>query len=91
MFTSDAAHAVLSPHEDVDADPATLRRASMSIISLLIVLIIVGVALYLVNNLIPMDQKIKTILNVVVVIVILLWLLDVFGLASGLGHYRIGR
>lgn len=63
----------------------------MSIITLIIVLIIIGVALYLVNNMIPMDQKIKTILNVVVIIVVLLWLLDVFGLTAGLGHMRVGR
>lgn len=62
----------------------------MSIISLIIVLIIVGVVLWLVNTMIPMDQKVKTILNVVVIIVLLLWLLDVFGLTRGLSHIRIG-
>ena len=50
----------------------------MSLISLLVVLVIVGAALYLVNAIIPMDAKIKTILNVVVVVVVLLWLADVF-------------
>jgi hypothetical protein len=64
----------------------------MSLISLVIVLIIVGVVLWLINTMIPMDQKIKTILNVVVVICILLWLLSVFGLMdSGVGRIRIGR
>lgn len=52
----------------------------MSLIGLILVLILVGVGLYLVNSVIPMDQKIKTILNVVVVVVVLLWLVDVFGL-----------
>lgn len=56
----------------------------MSIISLLVVLIIVGVVLYLVNTLIPMDAKIKTIINAVVVIVVLLWVLQALGLMSGL-------
>lgn len=55
----------------------------MSLISLIIILIIVGVVLYLVNSLIPMDQKIKTILNAVVVICVLLWLLEGFGLFGG--------
>lgn len=63
----------------------------MSLITLLIVLILIGVVLYLVNTLIPMDPKIKTIINVVVIIVVLLWLLQVFGLASGLEHVRIGK
>ncbi len=57
----------------------------MSLISVVIVLIIVGVLLWLVNNYIPMDGKIKTILNVVVVIAVILWLLQGFGLLSGMG------
>ena len=48
----------------------------MDLISLIVVLIIVGVLLYLINNLIPMDSKIKTIINVVVVVAVCLWLLN---------------
>lgn len=55
----------------------------MSIIGLIIVLIVVGVLLWLVNTMIPMDGKIKTIINVVVVIAVLLWLLSVFGVLGG--------
>lgn len=51
----------------------------MSLIGLILVLILVGVGLYLVNSVIPMDSKIKTILNVVVVVIVILWLIDVFG------------
>ncbi len=58
----------------------------MTILSLLIVLVLVGVGLYLVNTVIPMDAKIKTILNVVVVILVMLWLLDGFGVLGGLNH-----
>ena len=58
----------------------------MSLISLLIVLIAVGVVLWLINTYIPMDAKIKKILNVVVVIVVILWLLQAFGI---LGNLRI--
>jgi hypothetical protein len=54
----------------------------MSIISIVISLIIVGVLLWLINSLIPMDSKIKTILNAVVVILTLLWLLDAFGVTT---------
>lgn len=61
----------------------------MSLVSVVIVLIIVGVLLWLVNTYIPMDGKIKTILNVVVVIAVILWLLQGFGLLSGTGvHIR---
>lgn len=56
----------------------------MSLLSLVIALIVVGVLLWLVNTYIPMDGRIKTILNVVVVIVVLLWLLQVFGVMGAL-------
>jgi hypothetical protein len=51
-------------------------------VSLIIGLIIIGVALWLVNTYIPMDQKIKTILNIVVVICVVLYLLQIFGLLN---------
>jgi hypothetical protein len=54
----------------------------MSLISIIISLVIVGVLLWLINSLIPMDSKIKTILNAVVVIVTILWLLDAFGISN---------
>ena len=57
----------------------------MPLIQLVIVLVVVGVILWLVNNYIPMDDKIKKILNVVVVIAVILWLLNAFGI---LGHWR---
>jgi len=51
----------------------------MPILTILIVLIVAGIILYLVNNYIPMDGKIKSILNAVVVIVVVVWLLKIFG------------
>ena len=61
----------------------------MSLISLLVVLIAVGVILWLINTYIPMDAKIKSILNVVVVIVVILWLLQAFGILGNLNNVRI--
>ena len=52
----------------------------MPIVTILIGLIVVGVILWLVNGFIPMDHKIKAILNVVVVICVIVWLLRAFGL-----------
>jgi hypothetical protein len=45
------------------------------LIEIIIVLVVVGLALWLINNYVPMDPKIKQILNVVVVILVVLWLL----------------
>ena len=49
-------------------------------IQILIVLVIVGVCLYLVNQYVPMAPPIKTVLMVVVVLILCIWLLNVFGI-----------
>lgn len=63
----------------------------MSILSLLITIVVVGVVLWLVNSFIPMDGKVKNILNGVVIIFLVLWLLQAFGVLGSLGNLRIGR
>ena len=63
----------------------------MPLINLVVILIVVGVLLWLVNNYIPMDSKIKTILNVVVVIGVVVWLLQALGMLSSVENIRIGR
>jgi hypothetical protein len=63
----------------------------MSLISLVITLIVVGVLLWLVNTYIPMDGKIKKILNIVVVILVVLWLLSAFGILGHSGDIRVPR
>jgi cation transporter-like permease len=63
----------------------------MPLVQLVVVLIVVGVLLWLVNRFIPMDGKIKSILNVVVVIAVVLWLLNVFGFLSSLTKIRVGK
>jgi len=61
----------------------------MSILTILLVIVVVGVLLYLVNNYIPMDGKIKNIFNIVVVIAVIIWLLKVFGIFSYLRDIHI--
>jgi hypothetical protein len=63
----------------------------MDLVQFVLVLIVVGVLLWLVNNYIPMDTKIKQILNIVVVIAVVLWVLKVFGVLSSLRGIRIGK
>ena len=55
----------------------------MSIVTLLIVLVILGLALYLIETYVPMSPPIKTVLRVVVVLVIVIWLLQSLGLIGG--------
>ena len=63
----------------------------MDLVSLVITLIVVGVLLWLVNTYIPMDAKIKNILNIVVVIAVVLWLLRVFGVLGDVRTIHVGR
>jgi hypothetical protein len=52
----------------------------MSLVGVVLTLVVVGVLLWLLNTYVPMDSKIKSILNAVVVIVVVVWLLQAFGL-----------
>jgi hypothetical protein len=63
----------------------------LPLITVVIVLIVVGVLLWLVNAYLPMDSKIKSILNAVVVIAVVLWLLQIFGVLGSLSTIRIGN
>ena len=60
----------------------------MPLINIVIALIVVGVALWLINNFIPMASSIKTILNVVVVIAVAIWVLQAVGLWGRVISYR---
>ena len=61
----------------------------MPLVTIVLVLIVVGVLLWLINTYIPMDRKIKNILNIVVVVVVIIWLLQAFGLIGSLSNVRV--
>ncbi len=63
----------------------------MPLLQVVVVLIVVGVLLWLVDSFIPMQGSIKSILNGVVVIAVVLWLLNIFGLFHSLSGIRIGK
>jgi hypothetical protein len=63
----------------------------MPLIQVAIVLIVVGFLLWLVNRFIPMAGSIKTILNLVVVIAVVVWLLNLFGIISHFPNFNLGR
>ena len=52
------------------------------LIHVVIVLIIAGVALWLIESFIPMDAKVLRLLQAVVIIVLVVWLLRVFGIVN---------
>ena len=62
----------------------------MPIINVVLILMVVGVLLWFANNYVPMDGKIKRILNVVVVVLVVVWLLQIFGIIGSVYAFRIG-
>jgi hypothetical protein len=56
----------------------------MSLLHIVMVLIVIGVLLWLVNNYIPMAGSIKKILNIVVVVSVVVWLLNAYGILQSL-------
>ena len=62
----------------------------MPLIQIVLLLIIVGFALWLINQFVPMAASIKSILNAVVVIAVIVWLLNVFGFLSNSPRLHVG-
>lgn len=63
----------------------------MPLLTIVLVLIVVGVLLWLINTYIPMQGTIKGLLNAVVVIAVVIWLLQIFGLLDSLSGIHVGR
>jgi len=61
----------------------------MPLLTILLVIIAAGILLWVVNNYIPMQGSLKRILNIVVVIVVVIWLLKIFGLFSYLTNIHV--
>jgi len=62
----------------------------MPILTILLVIVIVGVLLWALNSFVPMDSKVKSILNIVVVLLLIVWLLQAFGLIRPLLNVHVG-
>jgi hypothetical protein len=63
----------------------------MSLITVVLVLIVVGVLLWLVEKYIPLDPTIKRIIEILVIVVVVLWLLQLFGLLQLVNTVKIGK
>lgn len=62
----------------------------MSLLTLIVLLVVVGVILYLINTYIPMEANIKKILNIAVIVVVVIWLLSAIGILPDLNAIRVG-
>jgi len=66
-----------------------LALASVPLLQIIVSIIVVGVLLWLVNAYIPMEAGIKRLLNIVVICLLVIWLLDIFGLLAFLKTMRV--
>jgi hypothetical protein len=84
-------HRAASPVRTLVTRLLIKRRSVMDLVQFVIILIVIGVLLWLVNNYIPMDRKIKQILNGMVVVGVVLWIGNLFGVFDSLRGFHIGK
>ncbi len=63
----------------------------MSLLSLIVAVVVVGVALYCINEFVPMESRIKKILNIVVILVLVVWVLAAVGVLDAISGVRVPR
>ncbi len=63
----------------------------MTLVQIVVILVVVGLVMWLINTYIPMAGAIKSLLNIVVFVVLLIWLLQTFGLIGSIPGLRMPR
>jgi hypothetical protein len=63
----------------------------MTLIDIVLVFVVVGLLMWLINAFIPMAAGIKSLLNVVVFVVVLIWVLRIFGVVGEIPGVHIPR
>ena len=54
----------------------------MSLVNIVVVLVMVGLVMWLINTYIPMAGAIKSLMNIVVFVVVMVWALQGFGIVG---------
>jgi hypothetical protein len=60
------------------------------LVQVLLLLIVIGAVLWAIDRYVPVAGSIKSILNAVAVIAVIVWLLNVFGLLAGVPRIHVG-
>ena len=61
----------------------------MPLLTIVLALIAVGVLLWLVEKYLPLDATIKRIIHILVIVVVVVWLMKVFGLWAYLSQIHV--
>ncbi|HSZ21567.1 MAG TPA: Thivi_2564 family membrane protein [Candidatus Sulfotelmatobacter sp.] len=63
----------------------------MTLVQIVVILVVVGLVMWLINTYIPMAGAIKSLLNIVVFVVVLIWVLQTFGLIGAIPGLKMPR
>jgi hypothetical protein len=63
----------------------------MPLINVIVVLVVVGVLLYVVESVLPIDATIKRIIHIIIILAVCIWLLQAFKIIGALGPIRLGQ
>jgi hypothetical protein len=84
-FTSETAGTDLADLFSANPKRAAIGKIHrMTLIDIVLVLVVAGLILWLIDTYVPMAGGIKSLLNVVVFVVLLIWVLQVFGLIGAI-------
>lgn len=61
----------------------------MSLLSLVLTLVVIGLVLWAINTYVPLDPAIKRILNIAVIVLVILWLVYSLGATSYLAKVKV--
>jgi hypothetical protein len=61
----------------------------MSLLTLMLLIVIVGVVLWAANTYLPMEPRVKQILNIVVILLLVYYLLRALGIWAALGRITL--
>ncbi|MFZ0676776.1 Thivi_2564 family membrane protein [Candidatus Binatus sp.] len=61
----------------------------MTLVNIVVILVVIGLVMWLINTYIPMAGAIKSLLNIVVFVVVLIWVLQTFGLIGAILGLKI--
>jgi Flp pilus assembly protein TadB len=63
--------------------------AAMTLVDIVVILVIAGLLMWLINTYIPMAAAIKSLLNILVFVVLLIWVLQSLGIIGEVAGIRI--
>jgi hypothetical protein len=63
----------------------------VTLIDIVLIFVVIGLVMWLINAYIPMTAGIKSLLNIVVFVVVLIWVLRIFGLVGEIPGVHVPR